>query len=113
LAALGGVLWGSGCCSRNCGLRSIFLPAEEFGYRSQQLAPMTERHPDLFKMKLMSFSAKLWALLPEPGLLKPISDLLSPASVSLPDRFNGFGEGGLTFAAPRCRLELSVMPMRP
>jgi hypothetical protein len=40
------------CCSPQCrsGLRSIFLAAGEFGYRSQQLTPMTERHPDLFKV---------------------------------------------------------------
>ena len=34
--------------SRTGGLRSLFLAASEFGYRSQQLTPMTKRHPDVF-----------------------------------------------------------------
>ena len=48
---LGGILWRGGWCSGRSGrLRCVFLAAREFGDRSQQLTPMTERHPDLFKV---------------------------------------------------------------
>ena len=47
LAALGGVLRRVGRRSRDGGLRSAVLAAGEFGYRAQQLTPMTERHPDV------------------------------------------------------------------
>ena len=81
MPALGGVLWRGGRCSRDGGLRSIFLPAGEFGYRSQQLTPMTERHPDLSKVLIGEIGqdrkadvvlGKALRVLPETELLKPV-----------------------------------------
>ena len=83
LATLGGVPWGG-----NGSLRSIFLPAG-FGYRSQQLTPMTERHPDLFKVLIDKIGqdgkadivlGKALPVLSETELLKPVSDLLHRGS---------------------------------
>ena len=50
LAALGGVLRERERSSCNGSVLSIVLAAGEFGYRSQQLTPVTERHPDLLKV---------------------------------------------------------------
>jgi hypothetical protein len=51
LTAFGGILWRGGWCGGSGGTRSIFLTAAEFGYRSQQLEPMTERrNTNLFEV---------------------------------------------------------------
>jgi hypothetical protein len=47
---LGGILWRGGWCGGSGGTRSIFLAAAEFGYRSQQLASVTERHSNVLEV---------------------------------------------------------------
>jgi hypothetical protein len=89
LAALCGVLWGGGRCSRSGSLRDIFLAAREFGYRSEELTPMTERQPDLFKVLIGEIGqdgkadivlGKALRVLPEAELIKPVRNLLHHAA---------------------------------
>ncbi len=84
LAALGGVPWGG-----NGSLRRIFLAAGEFGYRSHQLTPMTQRHPDFFQVLICKVGqdgkadvvlGKARRVLPETELLKPVRNLLHRGS---------------------------------